>query len=44
MNVTNYSAVIIPTIRADAAIDVFDDSYKPLGDLDKKNWQACESP
>ncbi|RBR25087.1 uncharacterized protein FIESC28_02144 [Fusarium coffeatum] len=43
MNVTNYSAVIIPTIRADAAIDVFDDSYKPLGDLDKKNWQAYDA-
>lgn len=43
MNVTNYSVVVIPTIRADANIDVFDDSYKPLGDLDTKNWKACKS-
>ncbi|GKU21475.1 unnamed protein product [Fusarium langsethiae] len=42
MNVTNYSAVVIPTIRADASIDVFDDSYKPLGDLDSKNWKAYD--
>ncbi|KAJ4127012.1 hypothetical protein NW768_008633 [Fusarium equiseti] len=43
MNVTNYSAVVIPTIRADASIDVFDDSSKPLGDLDKKNWEAYDA-
>ncbi|CAG7555245.1 unnamed protein product [Fusarium equiseti] len=43
MNITNYAAVIIPTIRADSNIDVFDDSYKPLGDLDKKNWQAYDA-
>ncbi|KAL4732182.1 hypothetical protein ACLX1H_001190 [Fusarium chlamydosporum] len=43
MNVTNYSAVIIPTIKADVSIDVFDDSYKPLGDLDRKNWQAYDA-
>ncbi|KAM0306261.1 hypothetical protein HYE67_002275 [Fusarium culmorum] len=42
MNVTNYSVVVIPTIRADAKIDVFDDSYKPLGDLDTKNWKAYD--
>ncbi|UZP39411.1 hypothetical protein NXS19_007227 [Fusarium pseudograminearum] len=42
MNVTNYSVVVIPTIRADANIDVFDDSYKPLGDLDTKNWKAYD--
>ncbi|CAG1972961.1 unnamed protein product [Fusarium graminearum] len=42
MNVTNYSAVVIPTIRADAKIDFFDDSYKPLGDLDIKNWKAYD--
>ncbi|KAM0492707.1 hypothetical protein ACHAP8_009725 [Fusarium lateritium] len=42
MNVTNYSVVVIPTIRADANIDVFDNSYKPLGDLDNKNWKAYD--
>ncbi|RGP69091.1 putative general amidase [Fusarium longipes] len=42
MNVTNYSVVVIPTIRADASIDVFDDWYKPLGDLDSKNWKAYD--
>jgi amidase len=42
MNLTNYSVVVIPTIRADAKIDVFNDSYKPLGDTDRKNWEACK--
>jgi hypothetical protein len=43
MNLTNYTAVVIPTIRADKKIDVFDEGYEPLGDMDRKNWQACES-
>ncbi|KAH6950054.1 amidase signature domain-containing protein [Fusarium avenaceum] len=42
MNLTNYSVVVIPTIRSDAKIDVFDDSYKPLGDTDRKNWEAYD--
>jgi amidase len=42
MNLTNYSIAVIPTIRADAKIDVFDDSYEPLGDTDRKNWEACK--
>ncbi|KAH7214214.1 amidase signature domain-containing protein [Fusarium oxysporum] len=40
MNLTNYTAVVIPTIRADKKIDVFDEGYEPLGDMDRKNWQA----
>ncbi|KAF4446798.1 putative general amidase [Fusarium austroafricanum] len=42
MNLTNYTVVVIPTIRADKNIDLFDYSYKPLGDIDKKNWQAYD--
>lgn len=44
MNLTNYTAVVIPTIRADKTVDVFDEGYAPLGEIDRKNWQACESP
>ncbi|KAF5541802.1 general amidase [Fusarium mexicanum] len=40
MNLTNYTAVVIPMIRADKRIDVFDEGYEPLGEMDKKNWQA----
>ncbi|KAF4493825.1 general amidase [Fusarium agapanthi] len=40
MNLTNYTAVVIPSIRADKRIDVFDEGYEPLGKVDRKNWQA----
>ncbi|SCO89869.1 probable general amidase [Fusarium oxysporum] len=43
MNLTNYTAVVIPTIRADKKIDVFDEGYEPLGDMDRKNWQAYDA-
>lgn len=38
----NYSAAVIPVMQADERIDVFDDSYEPLGDMDKLNWQSCK--
>lgn len=40
MNLTNYTAVVIPTIRADKRIDVLNEGYEPLGEIDRKNWQA----
>ncbi|EWG51017.1 hypothetical protein FVEG_10130 [Fusarium verticillioides 7600] len=43
MNLTNYTAVIIPTIRADTRVDVFDEGYEPLGETDRKNWQAYDA-
>ncbi|KAF5635107.1 general amidase [Fusarium tjaetaba] len=42
MNLTNYTAVVIPTIRADKRVDVFDEGYEPLGEMDRKNWQAYD--
>ncbi|KAI1046745.1 hypothetical protein LB505_006769, partial [Fusarium chuoi] len=43
MNLTNYTAVVIPTIRADKTVDVFDEGYAPLGEIDRKNWQAYDA-
>ncbi|KAF5243793.1 hypothetical protein FANTH_7987 [Fusarium anthophilum] len=43
MNLTNYTAVVIPTIRADKRIDVSDEGYEPLSEMDRKNWQAYDS-
>ncbi|KAF4948536.1 hypothetical protein FSARC_13708 [Fusarium sarcochroum] len=40
MNLTNYTSVVIPVTKADEKVDVFDDSYEPLGDTDRKNWKA----
>lgn len=42
-NVLDYTTMVIPVTTADKTIDVFDDDYKPLNDVDKKNWLACKS-
>ncbi|KAM0555920.1 hypothetical protein ACHAPJ_006322 [Fusarium lateritium] len=42
MNLTNYTSVVIPVTEADEKVDVFDDLYEPLGDTDRKNWQAYD--
>ncbi|KAJ4312584.1 hypothetical protein N0V84_009867 [Fusarium piperis] len=42
INLLNYSAVVIPVTQADEKIDVFDDSYEPLGDTDKLNWKSYD--
>lgn len=42
INLMNYSAAVIPVTQADERTDVFDDSYEPLGDMDKLNWQSCK--
>lgn len=42
INLMNYSAVVIPVTQADEKIDVFDESYEPLGEKDKLNWESCK--
>ena len=42
LNLLNYSVVVIPVTEADKDVDVFDRSYQPLNEIDKKNWEACE--
>lgn len=42
MNLLNYSACVIPVTRADKKLDPVDESYEPLNDLDKKNWDAYD--
>lgn len=43
INLLDYSAFVIPVTTADKSIDHFDHKYKPLNDIDRKNWEACES-
>ena len=43
INLLDYSAVVIPVTKADKSIDMFDSSYEPSNDVDRKNWEACES-
>ena len=42
MNLMNYSVAVIPVTQADKKVDVFDDSYEPLGNEDRLNWQSCK--
>ena len=39
VNLLDYSAAVVPVTRADKSVDVFDETYKPLNDLDAKNWK-----
>lgn len=42
MNLLNYSVVVIPVTKADKTIDVIDNSYEPLNEIDRKNWDAYD--
>ncbi|KAK4454174.1 Acetamidase [Podospora aff. communis PSN243] len=42
INLLDYSSVVIPVTKADKTVDVFDNSYEPLNELDRKNWEAYE--
>ena len=38
----SYSAVVIPVTVADKRIDLIDDTYTPISEMDEKNWNACK--
>jgi amidase len=42
VNALNYSAAVIPVTKADKSVDTVDATYKPINDLDRKNWDACK--
>ncbi|OAA35649.1 general amidase [Metarhizium rileyi] len=42
INLMNYSAVVIPVTKADKSIDVFDGTYCPKNEKDKRNWEAYD--
>jgi amidase len=37
----DYSAAVIPVTKADKRVDTFKADYKPLNEIDQKNWEAC---
>jgi hypothetical protein len=43
INLMDYSAAVIPVTRADQEIDLQDNSYEPLNEKDRKNWEACKA-
>lgn len=42
VNLLDYSASVLPVMLADKSIDVVDEGYKALNDMDEKVWEACE--
>ncbi len=43
INLMDYSVAVIPITKADKSIDLFDNDYAPLNEVDKMNWQSCKS-
>ena len=39
----DYSVAVIPVTKADKSVDLFDNDYAPLNEVDKINWESCES-
>ena len=42
-NLLDYTCVSIPVTTADQELDPFDKDYRPLNDLDRKNWEAYDA-
>ncbi|KFY92325.1 hypothetical protein V500_04203 [Pseudogymnoascus sp. VKM F-4518 (FW-2643)] len=43
INLMDYSAAVIPVTRANKTLDTFNSEYKPLNDVDRKNWEAYDA-
>ena len=43
INLMDYSVAVIPITKADKSIDLFDNDYAPLNEVDKMNWESCKS-
>jgi amidase len=42
INLMDYSAAVIPVTKADKNVDTFNSDYKPLNEIDRKNWEAYD--
>ncbi|KAF2249813.1 amidase signature enzyme [Trematosphaeria pertusa] len=43
INLLDYSVIVIPVTKADQSIDKANPNYKPLNDVDAKNWKAYDA-
>jgi len=41
-NVIDHATMVVPVTRADGRVDGFEKGYVPVGEVDRKNWEACE--
>ena len=42
VNLLDYTASVFPVTKVDKSIDLADDAYKPLNELDKKVQDSCK--
>lgn len=42
VNLLNYSAAVIPVTKADRGVDGVDETYRPVNEVDRANWEACK--
>ncbi|KAL8836535.1 MAG: hypothetical protein Q9170_002890 [Blastenia crenularia] len=42
INLMDFSAVVIPVTTADKLADAIDDTYQPLNEVDRMNWEAYD--
>lgn len=42
-NVLDFTAMTVPMGKVDKSVDVRDESYQPIGDMDKEIWAQCKS-
>ncbi|KAF2749743.1 general amidase [Sporormia fimetaria CBS 119925] len=42
VNLLDYSACVVPVTRADKEVDVLDEGFQPLNEMDKKNWELYD--
>lgn len=43
MNTLDYTAAVFPVTKVDPAIDLVEEDYTPLNDLDKAIHEECKS-
>ncbi|KAK3949451.1 amidase signature domain-containing protein, partial [Pseudoneurospora amorphoporcata] len=42
LNLLNYSAAVIPVTKADRGVDGIDETYRPLNEVDRANWESYD--
>ena len=43
INLMDYRVAVIPVTKDNKYIDLFDNDYAPLNEVDRMNWQSCKS-
>ncbi len=42
VNLLDYSAAVLPITTVDKTVDIVDEGYQPINDVDEKIWKSCK--